>query len=151
MSPSTLFLEFLPIRSPFILLFLPPLDHNCLSSLVGHNCPSYFVGHNCPLLFREVQRPTKGRSTGPNRDCRSQKMGRTGLGPTSVRSASGLRSWTEGRNPPYPRFDRILGSLDSAFRGSLLLLSVTLPVRTGHKNNARHLQGERKREMTDYR
>ena len=36
---------------------------------------------------REVQRPTEGRSTGPNRDRRSQKMDRIGLGPNSVRSA----------------------------------------------------------------
>ena len=50
-------------------------------------------------LRREVQRPTEGRSTGPNRDRRSQKMDRTGLGPNSVRSGSGLQSWTEGQNP----------------------------------------------------
>ena len=53
-------------------------------------------------MNREVQRPTEGWSTGPNRDRRSHKMGWTGLGQTSVRSASGLRSWTEGRNPPFP-------------------------------------------------
>ena len=54
---------------------------------------------------REVQRPIEGRSTGPNRDRRSQKMGRTGLGPTSVRSTSNLRSWTEGGNLPFPMAD----------------------------------------------
>ena len=51
------------------------------------------------IAIREVQRSTEGRSTGPNRDRRSQKMDRTGLGPNSVRSGSGLRSWTEGQNP----------------------------------------------------
>ena len=64
----------------------------CVLSLRG----STYVGH------REGQRPNEGRSTGPNRDRRSHKMGRTGLSPTSVRSSLGLRSWTEGRNPVFP-------------------------------------------------
>ena len=54
-------------------------------------------------ISREVQRPTEGRSTGPNRDRRSQKMDRTGHGPNSIRSASGLRSWTEWQNPTLTR------------------------------------------------
>ena len=57
------------------------------------------------MIVRERQKPTEGPKTGPNRDCRSHKIGRTGLGPTSVQSASDLRSWTEGRNPPFPRRD----------------------------------------------
>ena len=55
---------------------------------------------------REVQRPTEGWLTRPNRDRQSHKMGRTGLSPTSVRSASGLRSLTEGQNPPFPKYRR---------------------------------------------
>ena len=55
------------------------------------------IMHSISHRAREGQRPTVCRSTGPNRDRRSQKMGPTGLGPISVRSWFSLRSGTEER------------------------------------------------------
>ena len=77
----------------------------CLSSK-SHRLPYSKSTHH---TTREGQRPTDCRSTRPNRDRRSQKMGGTGLGPALVWSSFSLRYWTEERiSVPHSRLFSLL-------------------------------------------